>query len=103
MIPKSESGHPISHTFTKAIPTSQCMICHMHPGTNMVASYLGLTWWDNESDGSKMYPAKQAEPTQTEEREQLNRNPEGSSLRGLWSNFAFLTKTGSNQFNALLK
>ena len=28
----------------------------MHPGTNMVATYLGLTWWDNESDGAKMYP-----------------------------------------------
>jgi hypothetical protein len=24
----------------------------MHPGTNMVASYLGLRWWDNESDGA---------------------------------------------------
>ena len=37
MIPKNESGHPISHTFTNSIPTSQCMVCHMHPGTNMVA------------------------------------------------------------------
>jgi hypothetical protein len=40
---------------------------YMHPGTNMVASYLGLTWWDNESDGSKLYPAKQHNPGQDEE------------------------------------
>ena len=56
MIPKDEPGHPISHVLTKAIPTSQCMTCHMHPGTNMVATYQGLTWWDNETDGDKMYP-----------------------------------------------
>ncbi|HEV2828188.1 MAG TPA: hypothetical protein VGW76_11360, partial [Pyrinomonadaceae bacterium] len=40
-IPKNESGHPIKHQFTSQIPTSQCMTCHMHPGTNMVATYLG--------------------------------------------------------------
>ncbi|MGC1595049.1 MAG: hypothetical protein WA774_06805, partial [Candidatus Acidiferrales bacterium] len=34
-IPKNESGHPIRHTFTRSIPSSQCMICHVHPGTNM--------------------------------------------------------------------
>lgn len=101
-IPRGESGHPIKHQFTSQIPTSQCMVCHMHPGTNMVASYLGLTWWDNESDGSKMYPAKQHEPSQEEEREKLKRNPEGSSLRGLWSDFDFLAKTGTPDFNSLL-
>ncbi len=37
------------HVFTRAIPSSQCMTCHMHPGTNMVATYLGYTWWDNEA------------------------------------------------------
>ena len=56
MIPKNEPGHPIKHAFTNSIPTSQCIVCHMHPGTNMVATYLGLTWWDNETDGDKMYP-----------------------------------------------
>jgi hypothetical protein len=35
-IPKNEAGHPIKHAFTRAIPSSQCMICHIHPGTNMV-------------------------------------------------------------------
>ncbi len=102
-IPKDESGHPIRHQFTSQIPSSQCMVCHMHPGTNMVATYLGLTWWDNESDGSQMYPAKQHNPSQDEEQEKLNRNPEGSSLRGLWSDFDFLVKTGTQDFNALLR
>ncbi len=51
-ISKYDSGHPIKHQFTSQIPTSQCMVCHMHPGTNMVATYLGMTWWDNESDDS---------------------------------------------------
>ena len=102
-IPKNESGHPIRHQFTSQIPSSQCMVCHMHPGTNMVASYMGLTWWDNESDGQKLYPAKQHNPSQDEEQEKLNRNPEGSSLRGLWSDFDFLQKTGTAEFNALLR
>ena len=37
----------------------------------MVATYLGLTWWDNESDGAKMYPATQHNPSQDEEQESL--------------------------------
>ena len=102
-VPKNESGHPIKHQFTSQIPTSQCMVCHMHPGTNMVASYQGLTWWDNESDGTRMYPATQHNPGQDEEQEKLNRNPEGSSLRGLWSNFDFLKDTGTASFNAMLR
>lgn len=102
-MPRNESGHPIKHQFTSQIPTSQCMVCHMHPGTNMVATYLGMTWWDNESDGDRMYPAEQHNPSQAEEQRKLNRNPEGASLRGLWSNFDFLTKTGEPDFNAQLK
>ncbi|HYV82474.1 MAG TPA: hypothetical protein VE931_03105 [Pyrinomonadaceae bacterium] len=102
-IQKSESGHPIKHQFTSQIPTSQCMVCHMHPGTNMVATYLGLTWWDNESDGAKMYPTKQHDPSQDEEQVKLGRNPEAASLRGLWSSFDFLKDTGTPGFNALLR
>ncbi|HVQ38906.1 MAG TPA: multiheme c-type cytochrome, partial [Pyrinomonadaceae bacterium] len=102
-IPKDESGHPIKHQFTNQIPTSQCMVCHMHPGTNMVASYLGMTWWDNESDGDKMYPQKQHEPSPDEEQKKLDRNPEGASLRGLWSELGFLIQTGNAGFNAELK
>ncbi|HEY6122272.1 MAG TPA: hypothetical protein VIV66_20110, partial [Pyrinomonadaceae bacterium] len=101
-IQKNESGHPIKHQFTSQIPTSQCMVCHMHPGSNMVASYLGMTWWDNESDGSKMYPARQHNPSQDEEQEKLNRNPESASLRGLWSDLNFLAQTGTAEFNSQL-
>ena len=32
-IPRNERGHPIKHQFTRAIPSSQCMVCHVHPGT----------------------------------------------------------------------
>jgi hypothetical protein len=103
-IPKNEPGHPIKHQFTSQIPTQQCMTCHMHPGTNMVATYLGQTWWDNESDGKEMYPANgQIDPSQAEEVRKLDRNPEGSSLRGLWSDPDFLQKTGTAEFNARLK
>jgi hypothetical protein len=102
-IPKNESGHPIRHQLTSRIPTSQCMVCHMHPGENMVASYMGLTWWDNETDGDKMYPATQHDPTQSEEQRKLNNNPEAASLRGLWSEPDFLNKTGTPEFNNQLK
>ncbi len=102
-IPKDESGHPLKHQFTSQIPTSQCMVCHMHPGTNMVATYLGMTWWDNESDGDKLYPAQQHNPSQDEEQEKLNRNPEGASLRGLWSDPEFLERSGTAEFNRTLK
>lgn len=102
-IPKDESGHPLRHQFTSQIPATQCMVCHMHPGANMVATYLGMTWWDNESDGDKMYPAQQHNPSQEEERQKLNRNPEGASLRGLWSSLAFLQQTGTPEFNRQLK
>ncbi|MGA9997830.1 MAG: hypothetical protein WBP93_20610 [Pyrinomonadaceae bacterium] len=102
-IPKDETGHPIKHQFTSQIPTSQCMVCHMHPGENMVATYMGLTWWDNETDGDKMYPAKQHEPSQDEEKQKLDANPEASSLRGLWSDPAFLDQTGTPDFNKTLQ
>ncbi len=65
-IPREESGHPIRHEFTRSIPSSQCMTCHVHPGTNMVTTYFGYTWWDNESDGGAMYPKEQHNPTEEE-------------------------------------
>ena len=102
-IPKNESGHPIRHEFTRSIPTSQCIVCHIHPGTNMVASYLGYTWWDNETDGNVMYPKKQHNPTDNERYESWQANPEAAAARGLWSDTAFLQKIGSPEFNAQLK
>ena len=54
-IPKDEPGHPIAHRFTRSIPTSQCMICHIHPGTTVMNSYIGYMWWDQETDGDLIY------------------------------------------------
>ncbi|MEJ7623818.1 MAG: hypothetical protein WKF34_07475 [Pyrinomonadaceae bacterium] len=103
-IPRLQSGHPIKHQFTSQIPTTQCMTCHMHPGTNMVATYLGRTWWDNESDGKMMYPQdKQLNPSQSDEIKKLDKNPEGASVRGLWSDSIFLQNTGTADFNKQLK
>jgi hypothetical protein len=102
-IPKNESGHPIRHAFTRAIPSSQCMICHVHPGTNMVTTYFGLTWWDNEIEADKMYPTKQHNPTEEEKYQSYLSNPEAAAARGLWGDSKFLEKTGSPEFNAQLK
>ena len=90
LIPKDRPGHPLKHVFTRSIPSSQCMTCHMHPGTNMVTTYLGYTWWDNEVDGQVMYPKEQKKLTAAQ-RDAIERaNPEGSALRGLWSDRDFL-------------
>ncbi|MFZ0523840.1 MAG: hypothetical protein WAL95_22635 [Candidatus Acidiferrales bacterium] len=102
-IPKSESGHPIRHTFTRAIPSSQCMVCHVHPGTNMETTYFGYTWWDNEADGEKMYPHDQHNPTEEERYQVAQRNPEGAAPRGLWADPKFLEKVGGPEFNSQLK
>jgi hypothetical protein len=102
-IPKNESGHPIKHEFTRSIPTSQCIVCHTHPGTNMVASYLGYTWWDNETEGDLMYPKKQHDPSDEERYRAWQANPESAAARGLWSDPKFLQEIGSPEFNAKLK
>lgn len=101
-IPKNESGHPIKHQFTRAIPSSQCMVCHMHPGTNMVATYFGYTFWDNEEDGKSMYPVQQRHPSAEDRYRVQQRNPEAAAVRGLWADPQFLEKTGSPEFNAKL-
>jgi hypothetical protein len=102
-IPKNESGHPIQHAFTRSIPSSQCMICHVHPGTNMVTTYFGLTWWDNEIDGESMYPKEQRNPSEEQRYQSFTRNPEAAAVRGLWGDEKFLEKIGSAEFNKQLK
>ena len=101
-IPKNESGHPIRHVFTRAIPSSQCMVCHIHPGTNMVATYFGYTWWDNELDADKMYPKQQHNPSEEERYQFFLSNPEGAAARGLWGDEKFLEQIGNPEFNANL-
>jgi len=91
-IPKDESGHPIRHRLTRAIPSSQCIVCHMHQPNSFVNTYLGYTMWDNETDAEGMYPDKQKYPTEAELDEVHKHNPEGASERGLWSDFEFLDK-----------
>ncbi len=99
-IPKDEPGHPVAHRFTTAIPTSQCIVCHVHPGTNVLNSYLGYMWWDEETDGEFMYPREHREPT-AEERIQSNMsNPDEAAVRGLWSDPAFLAN--SRDLNGVL-
>ncbi|MFL6277020.1 MAG: hypothetical protein ACJ74G_17690 [Blastocatellia bacterium] len=86
-----EPGHPIKHQFTRAIPSSQCVVCHMHPGTLVMMSFYGTTWWDLETDGDKgMYPEKQKPHSPGEEQAILMRNPEESALRGNWGSVDFL-------------
>lgn len=85
-LPKNESGHPARHVLTNAIPSSQCVVCHIHPGTQYANTYLGYMWWDNESDGEFMYPNRTARPTAEQVWESLRKNPDDSATRGLWGN-----------------
>jgi hypothetical protein len=106
-----ERGHPLVHAFTRAIPTAQCMNCHMHQPNIFLNSYLGYTMWDYESDAPRMWPGPentsprpenvtdadwsrafktQFRPNMAEQREVLDRNPEGASTHGLWRDVEFL-------------
>src|SRR5262249_48090496 len=84
-IPRNERGHPIRHVFTRSIPSSQCVVCHIHPGTAFANAYLGYTWWDNETHGEYVYPRGAQHPTPDQELQSLTSNPEASAMRGLWS------------------
>ncbi len=108
---RRESGHPIRHAFTRAIPTAQCMNCHMHQPNIFLNSYLGYTMWDYESDAPSMWPGpenitprpagisdedysriyrSQHYPTAGEVRAINERNPEAAAARGLWGDVEFL-------------
>ncbi|HEX9668338.1 MAG TPA: hypothetical protein VGC93_02530 [Thermoanaerobaculia bacterium] len=94
-IPRGEPGHPIRHQLTRAIPSSQCMSCHMHQPNAFVNTYLGYTMWDYETDGERLWPAAQRYPTAAERRASLDRNPEGAAVRGLWSDPEFLAEVSA--------
>jgi hypothetical protein len=87
---EKEKGHPLRHAFTRAIPTAQCMNCHMHQPNIFLNSYLGYTMWDYESDADKMWPKKQKYPTSEERFKVLDRNPEAAAARGNWGDLDFL-------------
>jgi hypothetical protein len=106
-----ESGHPIGHVFTRAIPTAQCMSCHMHQPNVFVNTYVGYTMWDYESDAPLMWPGpenrapkpdwmsqedyekiylRQHYPDAATVRAINQRNPEAAAARGLWGDLDFL-------------
>ena len=109
---KKESGHPLGHAFTRAIPTSQCMSCHMHQPNVFLNSYLGYTMWDYESDADLMWPGpenrlpapkgkealyrQQHYPSDAETRAVNDRNPEGAAPRGLWGDADFLRRVNDD-------
>jgi len=89
-IPKKQEGHPIRHQFTRSIPSSQCMTCHMHQPNAFLNTFYGFQMWDYETDGQAMYPEKQQEFSADEKRALLERNPEEAVLRGKWADRRFL-------------
>lgn len=89
-IARNEPGHPIAHRFTNSIPTSQCMICHVHPGTTVMNSFIGYLWYDEETHASLMYPEQQKKLTPAELARLAPMNPDEASARGNWSDPEFL-------------
>ena len=87
---QKEKGHPLQHVFTRAIPTSQCMNCHMHQPNIFLNSFLGYTMWDYESDAPSMWPEQQKYPTAEEVRAINDRNPEAAAARGKWGDLDFV-------------
>ncbi|HVF62906.1 MAG TPA: hypothetical protein VNE58_02795, partial [Casimicrobiaceae bacterium] len=100
-IPKNEPGHPLAHAFTRRIPTSQCMSCHMHQPNMFINTMLGYIMWDYESDAPSMFPEKQANPSASQIRAINKRNPEEAAIRGLWSQPDFLNAVA--ELNPTLK
>ncbi|HUL56482.1 MAG TPA: hypothetical protein VLT60_05755 [Usitatibacter sp.] len=94
-IGKGEPGHPIRHQFTRAIPSSQCMVCHMHQPNVFVNSFYGTIMWDYESDAPFMWPRQQKYPTAAEARKILDRNPEEAAIRGKWGDPEFSRNVSS--------
>ncbi|NNC73777.1 MAG: hypothetical protein HKN78_13010, partial [Sphingomonadaceae bacterium] len=85
-----ERGHPVRHAFTRSIPTSQCMTCHMHQPNMFMNSYLGYTMWDYESDAPLMWPREQIYRTAEQIFAILDRNPEMAAVRGCWGDVDFV-------------
>jgi hypothetical protein len=100
-IPKDQPGHPLEHSFTSSIPSSQCMVCHMHQPNVFVNSFLGYTMWDYESDAPFMWPEQEKKPSFAEIRKINQRNPEEAAIRGKWGDPKFLEQV--SELNPKLK
>ena len=92
-INRKESGHPIAHKFTKAIPSSNCMVCHMHQPNSFVNSYYGFTMWVYETDGEPFWPKVQKDLTHEEFVQGVLKNPEEAAVRGNWIDNDFLKES----------
>ncbi|HVJ81975.1 MAG TPA: hypothetical protein VNC50_12980 [Planctomycetia bacterium] len=104
-LPKDKSGHPIQHRFAVSIPSSQCMVCHIHPGTTLMNSYFGYMWWDLETDRQHMYPGRERRLTENDVVQSQLADPNEIASRGLWKDKPFLEnlhevngKLGGGQF-----
>lgn len=89
-IPQDRPGHAIAHRFTRAIPSSTCMVCHMHQPNSFLNTYYGYQMWSYETDGQHMWPEEQREKSHAELYAILDRNPEGAAQRGKWGDRSFL-------------
>lgn len=100
-IPKDRSGSPIQHAFTRAIPSSQCMVCHMHQPNIYVNSFYGYVQTDYEADAEALWPEQQRYPSAAEIRAINLRNPEEAAIRGKWSDPEYLAEI--SRLNPTLK
>lgn len=100
-IPHGKSGSPIQHAFTRSIPSSQCMVCHMHQPNMYVNSFYGYVQTDYESDAAALWPEQQRYPTSEEIREINLRNPEEAVIRGKWADPEYLAEI--SKLNPTLK
>ena len=91
-ISREESGHPLKHEFTRAIPSSQCMVCHMHQPNIYVNSFYGYLQTDYEADAPFLWPEQERKPTAAEIHEINQRNPEEAAIRGKWSDPEYLAE-----------
>lgn len=89
-IPRNEPGHPLRHEFTRQIPSSQCMVCHMHQPNMFINTMLGYIMWDYEPDAPAMFPKEAFHPTDAQIRAINDRNPEEAAIRGRWADPDFL-------------
>lgn len=93
---QEEPGHPIVHRFTRSIPSSSCMVCHMHQPNSFLNTYYGYQMWSYETDGDKMWPAENPEKSASELHDILDRNPEGAAQRGKWGDRRFLDRVAED-------
>ena len=89
-IPADKPGHPIAHRFTRGIPSSQCMVCHMHQPNSFLNTYYGYQMWSYETDGKHLWPEQQKSRSHAEAYAILDRNPEGAAQRGAWGDRSVL-------------